>query len=299
MCGSAQEVMKKNADVEGAGELTRLQDDFYKLEKEVMINGAATDSQKSLAQELYNEIMRVAGQASLADDISDYMKMHLDSIMKGDPKPGFGRTDMAESLWQNIKKKRDRIARGSGERMRKKGEKGAPTADQIKRAQEMKEKHGGQHVSTGREMTDAEKKKREDIKKGLMKNKKDFKDRYGKDADSVMNALATKMAMKEEDECSCFDHVITEAEFEGKKVKLNDPIRTTEDPKHKFKVYVKNDKGNIVVVRFGDPNLSIKRDDPARRKSFRARHNCDDPGPKYKPRYWSCFQWRAGAEVDN
>ena len=62
---------------------------------------------------------------------------------------------------------------------------------------------------------------------------------------------------------------------------------------------VKNDKGNVVVVRFGDPNLSIKRDDPARRKSFRARHNCDDPGPKYKPRYWSCFQWRAGAEVDN
>ena len=327
MCGSAQEVMKKNADVEGAGELTRLQDDFFKLEKEVMINGAATDSQKSLAQELYNEIMRVAGQASLADDITDYMKLHIDSIMKGDPKPGFGRTDMSEavnraqqaaiaiakkksgkydkdgnkleSLWQNIKKKRDRIARGSGERMRKKGEKGAPTADQIKRAQEMKEKHGGQHVSTGREMTDAEKKKREDIKKGLMKNKKDFKDRYGKDADSVMNALATKMAMKEEDECSCFDHVITEAEYEGRKVKLNDPIRTTEDPKHKFKVYVKNDKGNIVVVRFGDPNLSIKRDDPARRKSFRARHNCDDPGPKYKPRYWSCFQWRAGAEVDN
>jgi hypothetical protein len=271
--------------------------------------------------------MRVAGQASLADDIADYMKMHLDSILKGDPKPGFGRTDMSEavnraqqaaiaiakkksgkydkdgnkleSLWQNIKKKRDRIARGSGERMRKKGEKGAPTADQIKRAQEMKEKHGGQHVSTGREMTDAEKKKREDIKKGLMKNKKDFKDRYGKDADSVMNALATKMAMKEEDECSCFDHVITEAEYEGRKVKLNDPIRTTEDPKHKFKVYVKNDKGNIVVVRFGDPNLSIKRDDPARRKSFRARHNCDNPGPKYKPRYWSCFQWRAGAEVDN
>ena len=53
------------------------------------------------------------------------------------------------------------------------------------------------------------------------------------------------------------------------------------------------------MVRFGDPNMAINRDDPERRKSFRARHNCDDPGPKTKARYWSCFQWRAGAKVDN
>ncbi len=93
---------------------------------------------------------------------------------------------------------------------------------------------------------------------------------------------------------------ITEAaEYQGKKVKLNDPIRTSENPNKKFKVYVKNEKGKVVVVRFGDPNLEIKRDDPARRKSFRARHNCDNPGPKTKARYWSCQQWRAGAKVDN
>ena len=92
---------------------------------------------------------------------------------------------------------------------------------------------------------------------------------------------------------------LTEAEYQGKKVTLNDPIRTSENPSKKFKVYVMGPKGKVVVVRFGDPNMSIKRDDPARRKSFRARHNCDDPGPKYKARYWSCFQWRAGAKVDN
>ena len=92
---------------------------------------------------------------------------------------------------------------------------------------------------------------------------------------------------------------ITEAEYQGKKVKLNDPIRTSENPNKKFKVYVKNEKGNVVVVRFGDPNLEIKRDDPARRKSFRARHNCDNPGPITKARYWSWQQWRAGAKVDN
>ena len=97
-----------------------------------------------------------------------------------------------------------------------------------------------------------------------------------------------------------FDHIISEATYQGKTVKLNDPIRTNENPKKKFKVYVKDPStGNVKVVRFGDPGLSIKRDDPKRRKSFRARHNCDNPGPKDKPRYWSCFQWRSGAKVDN
>ena len=72
--------------------------------------------------------------------------------------------------------------------------------------------------------------------------------------------------------------------------KLNKPFRTPGGPK-KFSVYVKNEKGNVVKVNFGDPNMSIKRDDPARRKSFRARHGCDNPGPKTKAKYWSCKMW--------
>lgn len=72
--------------------------------------------------------------------------------------------------------------------------------------------------------------------------------------------------------------------------KLNKPFRTSGGPK-KFSVYVKNDKGNVVKVNFGDPNMEIKRDDPARRKSFRARHGCDSPGPKWKAKYWSCKMW--------
>ena len=103
--------------------------------------------------------------------------------------------------------------------------------------------------------------------------------------------------------CECVDLYedleIVEAEYQGKKVTLNDPIRTSENPNKKFKVYTMGPNGKVVVVRFGDPNMEIKRDDPARRKSFRARHNCDNPGPKYKARYWSCFQWRAGKKVDN
>ena len=96
-----------------------------------------------------------------------------------------------------------------------------------------------------------------------------------------------------------YDHTIEEATYQGKKVKLNDPIRTSENPNKKFKVYVKNAEGNVVVVRFGDPKMSIKRDDPERRKNFRSRHGCDNPGPKWKAKYWSCYQWRAGAKVDN
>ena len=81
---------------------------------------------------------------------------------------------------------------------------------------------------------------------------------------------------------------IDEAEYQGRKVKLNKPMRG--DVK-KFKVYVKNPKGNVVKVNFGDPDMKIKRSNPKRRKSFRARHNCDSPGPKHKARYWSCRKW--------
>lgn len=82
----------------------------------------------------------------------------------------------------------------------------------------------------------------------------------------------------------------TAATKKKKNVKLNKPFRTPGGPK-KFSVYVKNDKGNIVKVNFGDPNMKIKDNIPGRRKNFRARHNCETPGPKTKARYWSCRQW--------
>lgn len=80
------------------------------------------------------------------------------------------------------------------------------------------------------------------------------------------------------------------AEKNGRKVTLNKPFRTPDGPK-KFSVYVKNDSGNVVKVNFGDPNMKIKKNIPERRRSFRARHNCDNPGPKWKARYWSCKAW--------
>ena len=79
-----------------------------------------------------------------------------------------------------------------------------------------------------------------------------------------------------------------EAEYQGRKVKLN---KIMQGDVKKFKVYVKNPKGNVVKVNFGQKGMSIKKDNPARRKSFRARHNCDNPGPKWKARYWACRTW--------
>ncbi len=87
-----------------------------------------------------------------------------------------------------------------------------------------------------------------------------------------------------------------EAEYQGKKVTLDKPFRTPDGPK-KFAVYVKNAQGNVVIVRFGDPELEIKRDDPERRKNFRARHNCDTKNDKTTPGYWACKTWEAGKTV--
>jgi hypothetical protein len=84
--------------------------------------------------------------------------------------------------------------------------------------------------------------------------------------------------------------MISKAEYQGRKVDLNKPFRLSGEKK-KFGVYVKNDKGNTVQLKFGDPKMDIKRDDPDKRRNFRARHNCDSPGPKYKARYWSCKMW--------
>ena len=91
------------------------------------------------------------------------------------------------------------------------------------------------------------------------------------------------------------DDLITEAEYQGRKVQLG---KIMQGDIKKFKVYVKNDKGKVVKVNFGFGGKSakgkimrIKKSNPERRRSFRARHNCDNPGPRWKPRYWACRTW--------
>ena len=81
---------------------------------------------------------------------------------------------------------------------------------------------------------------------------------------------------------------LNEAEYQGRNVQLG---KIMQGDVKKFKVYVKNDKGNVVKVNFGQKGVKIKKNNPTRRKSFRARHNCDSPGPRWKAKYWSCRKW--------
>jgi len=116
------------------------------------------------------------------------------------------------------------------------------------------------------------------------------------------NGIAPKNETLYEDEYGSVEEtnfiigdLITEAEYQGRKVQLG---KIMQGDIKKSKVYVKNDKGKVVKVNFGFGGKSahgkimrIKKNNPERRKSFRARHNCDTPGPRWKPRYWACRTW--------
>src|SRR5210317_817459 len=157
-------------------------------------------------------------------------------------------------LWENIRKKKER--EGKKYKPAKKGDKDRPDPDAWKKAQ----------------------------------SEDDFKPHTMYDKDGKPHEAKTyedHLRMKKQG----YTHVPARAaEYQGRKVKLGKPFLTPDGPK-KRSVYVKNDKGNVVKVNFGDPNMKIKKNDPARRKSFRARHNCQSPGPRHKARYWSCKFW--------
>ena len=110
------------------------------------------------------------------------------------------------------------------------------------------------------------------------------------DGDATLEdgTLVCEACLYEDLTCGCPDK-LEEAKYQGRSVPLGKPMRG--DVK-KFKVYVRDPStGNVKKVNFGDPNMKIKKSDPKRRKSFRARHNCANPGPRTKARYWSCRKW--------
>jgi hypothetical protein len=111
-----------------------------------------------------------------------------------------------------------------------------------------------------------------------------------KDYVVLINKLEEVLDLQEDYDNYDWGDKVNEAKYQGRTVKLNKPFRTSGGPK-KFAVYVMNKQGNVVIVRFGDPNMSIKRDDPERRKSFRARHNCSQKKDRTTPGYWSCKFW--------
>ena len=132
----------------------------------------------------------------------------------------------------------------------------------------------------------------DDVNYGLVEPEEyDVEDEDMEDFISFMRSYSKQLS---EANCNC----VYEAEYQGREVKLGKP--TAGDVK-KFKVYVKNPSGNVVKVNFGhggtsaaskgEKTMRIRKSNPAARKSFRARHNCDSPGPRHKARYWSCRKW--------
>ena len=424
------EVKKRMATLQA-----KIAQDQEKLAKMQIADKQAKDRQKTDERKLTDAEKDKLKKYEKDIDIQDFIDRYGEKEGKSIYYATLTKMAKGESLWANIHKKRQRIKQGSGERMRKKGEKGAPTPAQMKRAKgesnesyeigkdyadhtkeidpysapqnekstlkkdkklpnlmipkkgkagltkfmkrkninklaaekesvELDEKIAGlvnksektgvpysilkksydrgmaawkgghrpgatqqqwafarvnSMLTGGKADPDLQKQ----IKKGGYKKKKKaskesveewfssdqtiklYQERYGDEWLKKLNNTYEKMLSKLDESCcddcdKLYDHVIMEAEYQGRKVKLNDPFRLPTGSKKKFGVYVKNEKGNIVKVTFGDPNMGINRDDPEARKNFRARHSCDDnPGPKYKARYWSCYQWRAGAKVDN
>lgn len=126
----------------------------------------------------------------------------------------------------------------------------------------------------------------EAVKQGDEYKAKELEDRIEKTLDHI--TVTGRPVMGPDGEPVDPREPMGEAEYQGRKVPLNKPMAG--DVK-KSKVYVKKPNGKVVKVNFGDKNMRIKKSNPNRRKSFRARHNCDNPGPKWKARYWSCRAW--------
>lgn len=188
-------------------------------------------------------------------------------------------------LWENIRKKKER--EGKNYRPAKRGDKDRPDPEAWKKAQSLwrltvAEYDEGQMQREQLMKMHHQLMEIEEYLEGV-KFEDWTKDMISKAEIYIQNIYDFVEANKTEESYA--------AEYQGRKVSLNKPFRTPDGPK-KFAVYTKNDSGKVVIVRFGDPNMEIKKDNPARRKSFRARHKCDSaPGPKWKARYWSCKMW--------
>lgn len=183
-------------------------------------------------------------------------------------------------LWDNIHAKRERIKRGSGEHMRRPGEKGRPSESDFKTASESVEPKKIAHDKSKHIKTP-------ETVEPQSTDPNDPDSRFD-GTDSVVRIYRNATPGQSE-KLATVKKVVKEALYHGKHVELNKP--SAGDVK-KSKVFVKDPStGNVKKVNFGDPNMTIKKNIPARRKSFRARHHCEDPGPKTKARYWSCKAW--------
>ena len=262
-----------------ADETIDLLKDFAKTGN--MLNQEIEKKQVSADDPLVQKMLTILDDnLSIDTDFLNAMQMVLDLITELPDKPekqkiGFKEDDRKNNpgLWANIRNKRK-----SGKSMAKKGSKAYKTA-----------KKAGDKINKGINEHDIHFTK-EDMatlhKAGKLE----------KEGNTYTYDEIEEFNMHTEDllEMEVIDENITEAKYKGRTVKLNSPMRG--DSK-KFKVYVnsgkKNADGSIKVkkVNFGAKGMNIKKNNPKRRKAFRARHNCDNPGPKTMARYWSCKKW--------
>ncbi|NVM36704.1 MAG: hypothetical protein HWN81_14000 [Candidatus Lokiarchaeota archaeon] len=187
-------------------------------------------------------------------------------------------------LWENIRKKKER--EGKKYRPAKPGDKDRPDPEAWKRAQSLLKKTVAEYEEGQMQREQLMKMHKQLMEIEEYLESVDFedwtKDMISKSEVYIQNVYDFVKSQSADESYA--------AEYQGRKVTLNKPFRTPGGPK-KSAVYTKNEKGNVVLVRFGDPNMKIKKSNPARRKSFRARHNCSNPGAKWKARYWSCKAW--------
>lgn len=187
-------------------------------------------------------------------------------------------------LWENIRKKKER--EGKNYKPAKKGDPDRPDPEAWKKAQ-----------SSDSEMAVEQLKKMSDQLYGIVSKLKlmeiEFeewtKDMVSK-AEIYIQNIFDFVSYYEPEELEEETEETEASEYQGRKVQLNKPFRTPDGPK-KMSVYVKNEKGNVVKVNFGDPNMKNRSNDPKRKTAFRSRHNCSEPGPRWKARYWSCRAW--------
>jgi len=187
-------------------------------------------------------------------------------------------------LWENIRKKKER--EGKNYKPAKKGDKDRPDPEAWKKAQSLWKQAVAEYDEGQMQREQLMKMHHQlmEIEEYLegVKFEDWTKDMISKAEIYIQNIYDFVEARKPEESYA--------AEYQGRKVKLGKPFRTPGGPK-KSAVYVRNGSGKVVIVRFGDPNMKIKKSDPGRRKNFRARHNCSNPGPRWKARYWSCKAW--------
>jgi hypothetical protein len=290
------DIESKGVDMDMAERSVRLQDALYFIEEHIQRDGYKPERDYVMvAKNIAKNIMKMANMMGLEKE-HDYIQGHIDTIEKVVKEKGL---EEGDGLWANIRAKQ------------KRGEKPAHGNSQAhKDAVKAGKKINKESVSEGSE-SDSDMATSQ-LETSIKKAQELIAKLRGKgDLEPWVQSLITKAEdyistvtdysevdeydVETMDELNDFHNFmkeckssVNEAEYQGRNVELG---KIMQGDVKKFKVYVNNDKGNVVKVNFGQKGMVIKKDNPDARKSFRARMNCDEPGPRWKARYWSCRKW--------